>query len=43
MTAPIADHDDGATRDWPCPRCGSVVTTRDAAPRCPTCGHQDDE
>jgi len=23
---------------WACPRCGGVQITREAAPRCPTCG-----
>lgn len=28
---------------WRCPRCGSTILTREAAPRCRRCGAREDE
>jgi rubrerythrin len=28
-------------RPWTCPGCGAVLVTREAGPRCPTCGYRE--
>lgn len=28
---------------WTCPRCATTILTREAAPRCPRCGHYSDD